>query len=404
MEDSSNNLIISPIGIGPHGITKKPCRLRGFMPHETLGSGGFGTVLRASYVGHDYNNRKRKRSNIYAVKIMSSPKNNYHKRRLLTELHIGLKYIHPNITRLYGLLPNTLGEIQMVMEYIETDLKQIINSETLITDNHCRWIMCDICYGAQFLHINGVIHRDLKPANILIVAEPHLVAKICDFGLSCKVKNDIERMESPVSVSTMEHTTSSTNNAQLTHHMQTRWWRSPEIILGVPYDYAIDIWSLGCIFAEMFLRKPLFPGKTCKPLSPYQQKANEKGEDQLVLILRLLCPVSEDMSWITTHLGRVFVNNEIRKMEPTNFIDNLKEKLPDVEADVIDLIAKCLTFNPADRIVINDILKHKVFHEIIDNSNCATTRVISTKLSHSACDLDKQISETIEQNPFSMEV
>ena len=403
MKDSSNNLI-SPVSIGPPAIPKKDRRLLGFIPHDTLGSGGFGTVLRASYIGHDSNNRKRKRSNAYAVKIMSFPKNKYHKRRLLTELHIGLKYIHPNITRLYGLLPNTLGEIQMVMEYMKTDLKKIINSETQLTDNHCRWIMHDISFGVQFLHTNGVIHRDLKPANILIVAEPYLVAKICDFGLSCEIKNDIERMESPVSVSTVKHWESSTNNAQLTSHMQTRWWRSPEIILDAPYDYAIDTWSLGCIFAEMYLRKPLFPGKTCNPLSPYQQKANEKAEDQLVLILRLLCPVSEDMSWITTHLGRAFVNNEIRKMDPTNFIDNLKEILPDVKTDVIDLISKCLTFNPANRIVINDILKHEVFHEIIDHSNCATTKVISTKLSYSVRDLDRQISETVKQNRFSIEV
>ena len=403
MKDSSNNLI-SPVSVGPPAIPKKDRRLLGFIPHDTLGSGGFGTVICASYIGHYYNNRKRKRSNEYAVKIMTYPKNNYHKRRLLIELHLGLKYIHPNITRIYGLLPNTLGEIQMVMEYMKTDLKQIINSETILTDNHCRWTMCDICTGLQFLHTNGVIHRDLKPENILIVAEPYLVAKICDFGLSCEIKNDIERMDSPVSVSTVEHGESSTNNAQLTSHMQTRWWRSPEIILGAPYDYAIDIWSLGCIFAEMYLRKPLFAGEKCYPLSPYQQKANEKGEDQLVLILRLLCPVSEDMSWIKRHFMRVFVNNEIRKMEPTNFIVNLKEKLPDVEDEVIDLISKCLTFNPADRIVINDILKHEVFHEIIDISNCATTRVISTKLGYNGKDLDKQLSETIEQNPFSIEV
>ncbi|XP_041998320.1 cyclin-dependent kinase G1-like [Salvia splendens] len=99
--------------------------------------------------------------------------------------------------------------------------------------------MCQILDGVRFLHDNGVMHRDLKPANILINERNRL--NICDFGLS--------RWEN--------------GSGSYTPGMVTQWYRAPEILMGeTNYTSAVDMWSVGCIMAELVLRKVLFPGKS----------------------------------------------------------------------------------------------------------------------------------------------
>lgn len=100
--------------------------------------------------------------------------------------------------------------------------------------------------GLKYMHSAGIIHRDLKPRNLLVNSNCDL--KICDFGLA--------RANIPYLL---------TKTAQMTDYMTTRWYRAPEIILCQRiYDGKVDVWSIGCILAEMITRKPLMPAKSEK--------------------------------------------------------------------------------------------------------------------------------------------
>jgi serine/threonine protein kinase len=114
----------------------------------------------------------------------------------------------------------------------------------------------------NFIHSTGVIHRDLKPANVLVDENSHV--KICDFGLStvvnqyydandmASVKKSMVDVASEEQKAVTEPKSKGKKTRTLSAHMCARWYRPPEIILNQDsYDYLIDIWSLGCIFAEM---------------------------------------------------------------------------------------------------------------------------------------------------------
>ena len=100
--------------------------------------------------------------------------------------------------------------------------------------------------GLKYIHSCKVLHRDLKPSNLLVNSNCDL--KICDFGLA-------RGIDGASSAKT------ATGTMLLTEYVVTRWYRAPEIMLAChEYSYPIDVWSVGCIFAELILRKPLFPG------------------------------------------------------------------------------------------------------------------------------------------------
>ncbi|GKT23789.1 hypothetical protein ADUPG1_012537 [Aduncisulcus paluster] len=112
-------------------------------------------------------------------------------------------------------------------------------------EQHLEYVSYQMFLAVSFLHSGGLLHRDLKPSNILIGSDS--IIKICDFGLARALVKTESSADFPA--------------ALMTDYIATRWFRSPELLLGDKnYDAAIDIWSLGCIIAEMFLQKPLFPG------------------------------------------------------------------------------------------------------------------------------------------------
>jgi mitogen-activated protein kinase 1/3 len=197
------------------------------------------------------------------------------------------------------------------LEYAESDLKKILKSSINLEFLHIQTIIYNLLCAIKYLHESKVIHRDLKPANVLINEDCSV--KLCDYGLARSVTGvesaemilkKAEKDDTPMDVSDTQSnasdvkmTTEENKNdmksrllatkdqrknmkRELTGHVVTRWYRAPEIILlEKDYGPAIDIWAVGCIFAELlgmmkehaptFLdRTPLFPGKSCFPLSP----------------------------------------------------------------------------------------------------------------------------------------
>nr|CDJ91932.1 Serine threonine protein kinase-related domain containing protein [Haemonchus contortus] len=186
-----------------------------------------------------------------------------------------------------------------------------------------------ILRGLKYIHSANVIHRDLKPSNILLNSNCDL--KICDFGLA--------RITDP----RKDHT------GFLTEYVATRWYRAPEIMLNSKgYTKLIDVWAVGCILAEMFNNRPLFPGK--------------HYIDQLNLILCALgSPSHEDLQFIFNMKARAFLARlPQRPKQPWSSL------YPDADPDALDLLDKLLTFNPQKRIDIDQALAHPYFEQYHD--------------------------------------
>lgn len=129
-------------------------------------------------------------------------------------------------------------------ELMETDMHRVIRTQDL-SDDHCQYFIYQTLRALKAMHSANVLHRDLKPSNLLLNANCDL--KVCDFGLARSAASQED------------------NSGFMTEYVATRWYRAPEIMLTFKeYTKAIDVWSVGCILAEMLSGKPLFPGKDCR--------------------------------------------------------------------------------------------------------------------------------------------
>lgn len=110
-------------------------------------------------------------------------------------------------------------------------------------EKHKKYIIYQIAKALKYLHSTDLIHRDLKPSNVLINSE--CLVKVCDFGLIRSLDQELDDGEPRI----------------MTEYVATRWYRAPEILLGSnSYSKGVDIWSFGCLIAELFRGKPLFAG------------------------------------------------------------------------------------------------------------------------------------------------
>ncbi|KAE9588248.1 putative mitogen-activated protein kinase CMGC-MAPK family [Lupinus albus] len=167
--------------------------------------------------------------------------------RILREIKLLRLLKHPDIVEIkHIMLPPSRREfkdVYVVFELMESDLHQVIKANDDLTPEHYQFFLYQLLRGLKFIHTANVFHRDLKPKNILANADCKL--KICDFGLARVSFN-----EAPSAIF-------------WTDYVATRWYRAPELCGSFfsKYTPGIDIWSIGCIFAEMLTGKPLFPGK-----------------------------------------------------------------------------------------------------------------------------------------------
>ncbi|KAJ3536155.1 hypothetical protein NMY22_g6164 [Coprinellus aureogranulatus] len=248
---------------------------------------------------------------------------------------------HENITGLIDVdaISPDFNEIYIFMEPMEADLHVILKSGQSLSPEHHRYFLYQILRGMKYIHSAGVIHRDLKPGNLLVNADCEL--KICDFGLARGFDSAPDE-----------------NATRLTEYVATRWYRAPEIMLAFTrYNTAIDVWSIGCILAELMLGKPLFKGKDYV--------------DQLNKILDVLgSPEERIIKKIGSDKAQAYVRSlPFKKAIPFRRI------LPTADSGALDVLSKMLAFDPSDRIDVFQALEHPWladYHDAADEPVCTT--------------------------------
>ncbi|EDK41824.1 mitogen-activated protein kinase MKC1 [Lodderomyces elongisporus NRRL YB-4239] len=328
--------IIKELGHGAYGIVCSAKYDDGSTDSSTASasSAGDGSNLSSSADGSYV--AIKKITNIFSKKILC--------KRALREIKL-LQFFrgHKNITCLYDLdiIPNPLtgefNEIYVYEELMECDMHQIIRSGQPLTDLHYQSFIYQILCGLKYIHSADVLHRDLKPGNLLVNADCEL--KIGDFGLARGFSEDPEQ-----------------NQGFMTEYVATRWYRAPEIMLSFSnYTKAIDVWSVGCILAELLGGKPLFRGKDYV--------------DQLNQILMILGTPPEDT---LVKIGSQRAQNYVRSLPYMKKI-SYSQLFPNANPLALDLLEKMLTLDPHERISVNDALNHKyleIWHDPRDEPEC----------------------------------
>ncbi|XP_038629874.1 cyclin-dependent kinase 11B isoform X8 [Scyliorhinus canicula] len=243
----------------------------------------------------------------------------------LREINTILKAQHPNIVTVREIVVGSnMDKIYIVMNYVEHDLKSLMETmKQPFLPGEVKTLMIQLLKGVRHLHDNWILHRDLKTSNLLLSHSG--ILKIGDFGLAREYGSPLKSY-TPVVV--------------------TLWYRTPELLLGAKeYSTAIDLWSVGCIFAEFLTQKPLFPGKS--------------EIDQINKIFKELGTPSEKIWPGYNELPAV------KKMTFTEYpFNNLRKRFGALLSDQgFDLMNKFLTYCPAKRITAEEALKHEYFRE-----------------------------------------
>eukprot|EP00277_Geminigera_cryophila_P030238 CAMPEP_0173057526 /NCGR_PEP_ID=MMETSP1102-20130122/799_1 /TAXON_ID=49646 /ORGANISM="Geminigera sp., Strain Caron Lab Isolate" /LENGTH=367 /DNA_ID=CAMNT_0013923071 /DNA_START=70 /DNA_END=1169 /DNA_ORIENTATION=+ len=313
----------NPSNKTPEGLTfDVPAR---YQVLKRLGEGSFGYVVAAK----DSVAGKR----VAIKKIKDAVEDESDGKRLLRELKL-LRHCrgHENFIIIKDIIVSPSSkefkDIYIVTDLMDTDLYRIVRSPQQLSDDHVRYFIYQVLRGLKYIHSANVMHRDLKPNNLLVNANCDL--KICDLGLA--------RM-------------SDANDSVMTCYVVTRWYRAPELLLGNKhYDAAIDMWSVGCVMAELLARKPLFQGKDYvemlklqiayigNPKRPEQKHISDKAIK--FLADRTLFPASRRIAW--------------------------KELFPKSSEQALDMLDNLLQFNPENRLTAEQALAHPYMHELHD--------------------------------------
>jgi cyclin-dependent kinase 2 len=247
----------------------------------------------------------------------------------IREISILKELRHKNIVLFMDVIHQD-NRLYLVFEFLDQDLKRYMDSVVSLAPMVVKSYLYQLINGIAYCHNHRVLHRDLKPQNLLI--DRHGNLKLADFGLA-------RAFGIPV--------------RHYTHEVVTLWYRAPEILLGArKYSTPVDIWSIGCIFAEMVLRAPLFPG--------------DSEIDQLHRIFQALGTPS-DAVWPGV--------SELPDFKPTfpNWPRrNIGEKVPRLEPLGQDLLASMLTYDPDKRVTALNALKHPYF-DSLNRTNYATS-------------------------------
>jgi len=294
---------------------------------KSIGHGAYGVVCSAR---DNTNNEK-----VAIKKISKAFEHLKDTKRILREIKLLKHFHHENIIGMKDMLNSSsvFEDVYIVTELMDTDLHQIISSPQPLTDDHCQYFVYQILRGLKHMHSAHVLHRDLKPSNLLLNSD--CLLKICDFGLARVEEQSISGF--------------------MTEYVATRWYRAPEVILSwKQYTKAIDVWSVGCIFAELLGRKPIFQGKDYI--------------NQITRIVDIMgSPTEDDLQNIGSEQARQYIRSLGHRPKVP-----LTRLFPRATSLALDLLERTLAFDPAKRITVDAALSHPylaALHDPADEPN-----------------------------------
>ncbi|XP_065571935.1 mitogen-activated protein kinase 14-like isoform X3 [Artemia franciscana] len=291
-----------------------------------VGSGAYGQVCSAV---------DTKSGTKVAIKKLARPfQTAIHAKRTYRELRLLKHMNHENVIGLLDVLTpgqslNDFNDIYLVTHLMGADLNNIIKTQKL-SDDHVQFLVYQILRGLKYIHSAGIIHRDLKPSNIAVNEDCEL--KILDFGLARPAETE------------------------MTGYVATRWYRAPEIMLNwMRYSQTVDIWSVGCIMAELLTSRTLFPGTD--------------HIDQLTRILWLIgTPEDDFLQKITSEEARTY----IRSLPPMKKKD-FKQVFKGANPLAIDLLEKMLELDAEKRLTAEQALAHPYLAQYADPTDEPTS-------------------------------
>ncbi|XP_050298932.1 cyclin-dependent kinase-like 2 isoform X2 [Anthonomus grandis grandis] len=280
---------------------------------SVVGEGSYGLVMKC---------RHKETDQIVAVKKFLETEEDPTIRKLaLREIRMLKRLKHENLVTMIEVFRHR-KRFYIVFEFLEgTVLDELEKMPAGLGDERTRERIYQVCRAISYCHSNHIIHRDVKPENVLVSSLG--VVKLCDFGFARII---------------------SLNGEACTEYVATRWYRAPELLVGEPiYGAPVDIWAIGCLFAEMMTGDPLFPG--------------ESDIDQLYLIVRMLGkPCSRHQNFMAR-------NTQLRPIIKTPSQESLGfykvfQTWPLV---AIDFLNSCTKMDPNDRLTAEELLKHTYF-------------------------------------------
>ncbi|XP_066459888.1 serine/threonine-protein kinase ICK isoform X2 [Eleutherodactylus coqui] len=278
---------------------------------KQLGDGTYGSVLLA---------RSTESGELVAIKKMKRKFYSWDECMNLRELKSLRKLNHANVIKLKEVIREN-DHLYFIFEYMKENLYQLMKDRNkLFPESTIRNIMYQILQGLAFIHKYGFFHRDLKPENLLCMG-PELV-KIADFGLARETRS----------------------RPPYTDYVSTRWYRAPEVLLrSTNYCSSIDIWAVGCIMAEIYTLRPLFPGSS--------------EIDTIFKICQVLgTPKKND--WPEGYQ----LASAMTFRWPQCVPNNLKSLIPNASSDGIQIMRDMLQWDPKKRPTASKALRHPYFH------------------------------------------
>ncbi|XP_074849996.1 cyclin-dependent kinase-like 5 [Carettochelys insculpta] len=302
-----------------------------------VGEGAYGVVLKC---------RHKETHEIVAIKkFKDSEENEEVKETTLRELKMLRTLKQENIVELKEAFRRR-GKLYLVFEYVEKNMLELLEEmPNGVPPEKVKSYIYQLIKAIHWCHKNDIVHRDIKPENLLISHSD--VLKLCDFGFARNLSEG--------------------SNANYTEYVATRWYRSPELLLGAPYGKSVDMWSVGCILGELSDGQPLFPG--------------ESEIDQLFTIQKVLGPLpSEQM--------KLFYSNPRfhgLRFPAVNHPQSLERRYLGILSGVLlDLMKNLLKLDPADRYLTEQCLNHPSFQtqRLLDRCGSSPSRSAKRKPYH----------------------
>ncbi|XP_069006869.1 cyclin-dependent kinase-like 5 isoform X2 [Embiotoca jacksoni] len=282
-----------------------------------VGEGAYGVVLKC---------RHKETNEIVAIKkFKDSEENEEVKETTLRELKMLRTLKQENIVELKEAFRRR-GKLYLVFEYVEKNMLELLEElPNGVPTEKARSYIFQLIKAIHWCHKHDIVHRDIKPENLLISSDD--VLKLCDFGFARNLSEGTD--------------------ANYTEYVATRWYRSPELLLGAPYGKAVDMWSVGCILGELSDGQPLFPG--------------ESEIDQLFTIQKVLGPLPPEQM-------KLFYNNPRfhgLRFPAVNHPQTLERRyLGIIGGALLDLLKSLLLLNPTERFLTEQSLNHHAFQTL----------------------------------------